>query len=84
MPVKRYAHLSPSHLQQEIEKLWSFGKGTAHPNVGSERPKEGQVARNEPERSTDQDGSGGTGPFPTVSETVTYATVAPCRGVRSA
>lgn len=27
--VRRYAHLSPSHLQQEIEKVAAFGKPTA-------------------------------------------------------
>ena len=75
--VKRYAHLSPSHLQQEIEKLSSFGKGTPQPKVQPERPNEGQVARNDPEQSTDQDDSGGTGSFPTVSETVTYRTTTP-------
>jgi Site-specific recombinase XerD len=70
--VKRYAHLSPSHLQQEIEKLSSFGKGTPQPNLQPDGPKEGLMSGNAPEAGTDQDDSGAAGSFPTVSETVIY------------
>ncbi len=70
--VKRYAHLSPSHLQQEIEKLSSFGKGTPPPKFQHEGPKEGPAAAKEPRMGTETDDSGRTGSFPTVSETVTY------------
>jgi integrase len=77
--VKRYAHLSPSHLQQEIEKLSSFGKNTPPPKAQPDRPKEGPVPGKEPDRSRDThpNDSGETGSFPTVSETVTYPSVTP-------
>lgn len=82
--VKRYAHLSPSHLQQEIEKLSSFGKGTPQVKIQTDRPKEDLGAEKDAETETDRNDSTGNGPFPTVSETVTYPTVTSCVGVRSA
>ncbi len=82
--VKRYAHLSPSHLQQEIEKLSSFGKGTPQGKIQNDRAKKDLEAEKDAETETDRNDSGGNGRFPTVSETVTYPTVAPCRGERSA
>jgi integrase len=82
--VKRYAHLSPSHLQQEIEKLSSFGKNTPPKNVQPDRPQEDLAAGEEPQTGTDPDDLGLTGSFPTVSETVTYPIVTPCGGARSA
>jgi integrase len=76
--VKRYAHLSPSHLQQEIEKLSSFGKGTPPAKVQLDRPKADLVTGKEGEMDDEQDDSGTAGSFPTVSETVTYPRVTPC------
>lgn len=72
--VRRYAHLSVSHLQDEIEKVSAFGKladqqaGRKEPTVeqleirepvGEEKPAEGQPTRIS---------------FPTVTGTVTGAT----------
>jgi site-specific recombinase XerC len=46
--VRRYAHLSPSHLQQEIEKVAAFGREVRRESLATE-----------PARSTTGAGTGG-------------------------
>ena len=36
--VRRYAHLSPSHLQDEIEKVSAFGRVATEPTMKNEKP----------------------------------------------
>ena len=43
--VRRYAHLSPSHLQEEIEKVAAFGKPTDQQTTQHEPPAEHSIHR---------------------------------------
>jgi integrase len=72
--VRRYAHLSVSHLQAEIEKVSAFGKvagqqaGKNEPTVGQSEPRE-SVGEEEP-----VEGQPTLISVPTVTGTVTGAT----------
>jgi len=72
--VRRYAHLSPSHLQDEIEKISAFGK-VADQQAGRSEPR---AAQSEPRESVGEEepveGQPTLISVPTVTGTVTGGT----------
>lgn len=66
--VRRYAHLSPSHLQEEIEKVAAFGKPTNQQTTQHESPVELSIHREMVGEGTPRISD------PTVTRTVLVAT----------
>ena len=72
--VRRYAHLSVSHLQDEIEKVSAFGK-LAGQQVGRKKPTAEQSEVREPVGEEEPvEGQPTLISVPTVTGTVTGAT----------
>jgi len=72
--VRRYAHLSPSHLQNEVEKVAAFGK-VADRQTGRNEPTAEQSEAGEPVGEEEPvEGQPTLISVPTVTGTVTGAT----------
>ena len=72
--VRRYAHLSPSHLQNEVEKVAAFGK-VADRQTGRNEPTAEQSEAGEPVGEEEPiEGQSTLISVPTVTGTVTGAT----------
>jgi len=69
--VRRYAHLSPSHLQDEIEKVLAFGKVGEQSTAKEERSAEGAKPTEVVGEQPSAEGPTGEFSVPTVTGTVT-------------